>query len=196
VIRYVLVLAASAAWGQSRESIEAQRKSVQVQRETLMLYRTPEPAPVEPPDCDPMPDAKIDVIVETAAKAQKLPPKLLRSVAAQESGFRPCAVSKKGAQGLMQLMPATSEEFAVEDPFEPAENLAAGAQYLRQLIDKYGGDLALALAAYNAGPANVEAAKGIPDIPETRDYVKAILDKVGIKRIDAPSSPTPKPTGN
>ena len=70
-----------------------------------MLYRTPEPAPVEPPDCDPLPDAKIESIVETAAKAQKLPPKLLRSVVAQESGFRPCAVSKKGAQGLMQLMP-------------------------------------------------------------------------------------------
>jgi soluble lytic murein transglycosylase-like protein len=186
VIRYLLVLAASAAWGQSRESIEAQRKSVQVQRETLLLYRTPEPSPVEPPDCDPLPDAKIDPILETAAKAQKLPAKLLRSVAAQESGLRPCAVSKKGAQGLMQLMPSTAEELAVQDPLEPAENVAAGARYLRQLIDKYAGDLGLALAAYNAGPASVDAAKGIPDIPETRDYVKAILDKVGIKRLDPP----------
>ncbi len=196
MIRYVLVLAASTAWGQSRESIEAQRKSIEVQRQTLMLYRAPEPAPVAAPECDPMPEAKIDSIVESAAKAHKLPPRLLRTVAAQESGFRPCAVSRKGAQGLMQLMPATAEELSVEDPFEPAENLAAGAKYLRQLIDKYGGDLALALAAYNAGPASVEAAKGIPDIPETRDYVKAILDKVGIKRIDPPSIPTPKPIGN
>jgi len=102
---------------------------------------------------------------------------LLRSVVAQESGFRPCAVSKKGAQGLMQLMPATAEQLAVEDPFEPAENLEAGAKYLRQLVDKYAGDLALALAAYNAGPGTVEEAKGIPAIPETR-YLKAFFCRV------------------
>jgi soluble lytic murein transglycosylase-like protein len=96
----------------------------------------------------------------------------------------------------MQLMPATAEQFAVDDPFEPAANLGAGAKFLRQLLDKYGGDLSLALAAYNAGPAAVDEVKGIPDIQETRDYVETILGKVGVKRLDPPSIPTPKPIEN
>ena len=73
----------------------------------------------------------------------------------------------------MQLMPATAEQFHVKDPFDPQENLDAGAKFLRQLLEKYKGDLSLSLAAYNAGAATVDAAHGIPDIPETRDYVES-----------------------
>jgi hypothetical protein len=190
-----MFLAACAAWGQSRESVEAQKASVARQREAISQYRAREPADLVP-ECDPMPEEEVAPIVEGAAKARQLPPKLLRAVIAQESGFRPCAVSKKGARGLMQLMPATAEQFQVEDPFEPKANVEAGAKFLRLLLEKYGGDVGLALAAYNAGPAAVEEAKGIPEIKETRDYVEAILGKTGIKRIDLPSIPTPRPIEN
>jgi soluble lytic murein transglycosylase-like protein len=184
------------AWGQSRESIEAQMKYVARQREAVQHHRAREPVGEAAPVCEPLPADTVAPMIETAAIAQKLPAKLLRGVIAQESGFRPCAVSKKGAKGLMQLMPATAEQFAVEDPFDPAANVAAGAKFLRQLLDKYGGDAALALAAYNAGPATVDEVKGIPDIRETRDYVEAILGKTGIKRLDLPSIPMPKPIEN
>jgi soluble lytic murein transglycosylase-like protein len=196
VIRYLAILAAAAAWGQSRESIEAQLESVARQREAIRQLRAFETADDPALVCEPMPDETVAPMIESAAKAQKLPPKLLRSVIAQESGFRACAVSKKGAKGLMQLMPATAEQFGVEDPFEPIANVGAGAKFLRQLLEKFGGDLALALAAYNAGPAAVEEAKGIPDIQETREYVEAILGKVGVKRLDLPSIPMPKPIEN
>lgn len=197
MIRLLAILAAWAAWGQSRESIEAQMQSIAVQRQSIALHRPREPvAETLPPECDPLPEATVLPLVEGVAKARQLPSKLLRAVIAQESGFRPCAVSKKGAQGLMQLMPATAEQFAVEDPFEPKSNLEAGARFLRQLIEKYKGDLSLALAAYNAGPAAVDEVKGIPDIKETRDYVESILGKAGIKRIDLPSIPTPRPIEN
>ena len=196
MIRYLAMLAAVVAWGQSRESIEAQMKSVARQREAVQQYRAREPGAETAPVCDPLPEDTVAPMIESAATAQKLPAKLLRGVIAQESGFRPCAVSKKGAKGLMQLMPATAEQFAVEDPFDPAANVAAGAKFLRQLLDKYGGDTALALAAYNAGPATVDEVKGIPDIRETRDYVEAILGKTGIKRLVLPSIPMPKPIEN
>jgi soluble lytic murein transglycosylase-like protein len=197
VKNWLLLILSATAWAQSRESLEAQRKSVQQQRETVARYRASAVPPVNPePTCEPMPETEIGPIIETAAKAHQLPPRLVRAVATQESALRPCAVSKKGALGLMQLMPATAEEFAVRDPFDPAANLEAGAKFLRQLLEKYKGDLPLSLAAYNAGPAAVDEVKGIPDIPETKDYVDAIVGKVGIKRIDLPNSPTPKPTGN
>lgn len=197
MIRLLLaLLAAWAAWGQSRESIETQMKSVALQRQSIGANRSREMVVAAPPDCEPLPEATVTPLVEGVAKTRQLPAKLLSAVIAQESGFRPCAVSKKGAQGLMQLMPATAEQFAVEDPFEPKSNLEAGAKFLRQLIEKYKGDLSLALAAYNAGPAAVDEVKGIPDIKETRDYVESILGKVGLKRIDLPNIPMPKPIEN
>jgi soluble lytic murein transglycosylase-like protein len=146
--------------------------------------------------CDPLAPQEMAPIVESAAKAQDVPAKLVRAVIAQESGFRPCAESKKGAMGLMQLMPATAEQLDVAEPFDAQSNVEGGAKYLRQLLERYKGDLRLALAAYNAGPAAVDAAGGVPDIPETRVYVNAILGVLGIKQIDLPSIPTPKPIGN
>ena len=79
----------------------------------------------------------------------------------------------------MQIMPDTGGDLSVEDAFDPKENIAAGAKYLKQLLDKYKGDHKLALAAYNAGPAAVDAANGVPDIQETREYVDAIMKKIG-----------------
>jgi soluble lytic murein transglycosylase-like protein len=120
--------------------------------------------------------------------------KLLRAVAAQESGLRPCAVSEKGAQGLMQLMPDTAAEYSVEDPLDPEASLAAGAAFLRALLERYKGDLPRALAAYNAGPEIVDKS-GIPDIPETRSYIDAITDLVGTKKLELlpiPPAPSPK----
>lgn len=144
-------------------------------------------------ECDAMPPPEAGTLVDTASKEQSVDARLLRALIEQESGFRPCAVSPKGAQGLMQLMPATVETLKVDDPFDPKQNIQAGAKFLKQLLDKYGGDVAKALAAYNAGPNTDNAAD---KIPETKAYVDAILKKIGLKHTDPPSIQTPKPIGN
>lgn len=134
--------------------------------------------PMPPPtaDCDPIDAQDPDGVVAKAARGQNLDPAVLRAVIQQESGFQPCAVSPKGAVGLMQLMPETAEHFHVADPFNTEQNVAAGARYLKQLIDRFHGDLKLALAAYNAGPERVEGdPPAVPDIPETQNYVTQIL---------------------
>jgi soluble lytic murein transglycosylase-like protein len=129
--------------------------------------------------CDPVPETSIAPILLDAAQREGLEPKLLTAVIQQESAFRPCAVSQKGAQGLMQLMPDTSTQFGVKDPFDPKQSIDAGAKYLKELIGRYSGNLAVALGAYNAGPAKVDEAGGVvPPIPETTDYVKQILDRL------------------
>ena len=138
-------------------------------------------APMIPPspavDCVPLSDLESEPMIAAAATAQKLDPALIREVIRQESGFRPCAVSPKGAMGLMQLMPQTVEQFHLADPFGAAENVSAGAQYLKQLMGRFKGDLKLTLAAYNAGPGRVDGDQpSVPDILETKDYVKQILD--------------------
>ncbi len=180
---------AVSAFAQTRDAISKQLKSIEQQRESLrkMGLFPREEAPV----CDPVPEGQVAPLIDQAAKAQQLPSKLISAVIAQESGYRPCAVSEKGAEGLMQLMPATAEQLRVEDPFDPKANIAAGAAFLRQLLEKYKGDLAQALAAYNAGPETVEKANGVPDIPETKNYIAAILGKMGTKRIDLIPLPAP-----
>jgi soluble lytic murein transglycosylase-like protein len=182
------MLLAVSALAQTRDAIEKQLKSVQQQKEALkeMGLYAPEPEP----DCDPLPKEQVAPLIDEAAKAQKLASKLIAAVIEQESGYRACVVSEKGAEGLMQLMPETSSQLRVEDPFDPKANIAAGAAYLRRLLEKYKGDLAPALAAYNAGPETVEKANGVPDVPETRAYVAAILEKVGTKHIDLTPPPT------
>jgi soluble lytic murein transglycosylase-like protein len=130
-------------------------------------------------DCEPLPTTDLDALVATAATRQRVEAALLQAVIAQESGGRPCAVSPKGAKGIMQLMPDTVAAFGVADPFDPAQGLAAGARFLRQLLDRYDGDVRLALAAYNAGPGRVDQFRAVPDIPETTAYVDAILRRLG-----------------
>ena len=99
-----------------------------------------------------------------------------------ESNFNPDALSRKGAQGLMQLMPATAERFGVSNAFNPAQNIDGGTRYLRYLLDLFGGDKRLALAAYNAGENKVLAVKGVPPYRETRNYVAKVLRRFGHTR--------------
>jgi soluble lytic murein transglycosylase-like protein len=159
-------------------SLAAQRASIARQvgdrsSESFFLLGPPSQSglvPVLAPesDCEPLPASQLDSLIEGAAKQQDLQPELLRSMVNQESGARPCAVSPKGAMGLMQLMPATAAQLGVKDPFDPQENLNAGAWFVKQLLTIYN-DLPLALGAYNAGPARVNAIDGIPAIPETQN---------------------------
>jgi soluble lytic murein transglycosylase-like protein len=122
-----------------------------------------------------------DDLIDEAATVHGLDADLIHAVIQAESAFNPLAVSPVGAQGLMQLMPVLQEELGVDDPFDPRQNIMAGAKYLKKLLDRHDGDIALALASYNAGLSNVTRYKGIPPFKETRDYVKkikAILDDV------------------
>ena len=148
---------------------------------TGSVVRDPLPLAVPPPDCSPLPSWEVESLIGDTAEKQGLSADLLRGVMRQESGFRPCAVSPKGAMGLMQLMPATAEQFGIRNPFDPVSNLDAGARFLKQLLGRYDGDLPKALGAYNAGPGKVDAAGGVPAIPETTDFVNSILGKLGIK---------------
>jgi soluble lytic murein transglycosylase-like protein len=127
-------------------------------------------------DCRPMSRTEVDDYVQAAAKREGFTPDLLRAVIGRESGYQPCVVSSKGAQGLMQLMPATAAELGVTNPFDPQENIDGGARYLGEMLMRYGGNLELALSAYNAGPARVDHYKGIPPIPETINYVADIME--------------------
>jgi soluble lytic murein transglycosylase-like protein len=131
-------------------------------------------------DCEPVPEANIAPDLLGAAQREGLEPKLLTAVIQQESAFRPCAISQKGAQGLMQLMPDTANRFGVKDPFDAKQNIDAGAKYLKELLTRYSGNLALTLGAYNAGPETVDKAGGVPPIPETTAYVNEILGKLGL----------------
>lgn len=121
--------------------------------------------------------AKLVGSVLAAAKKYDLSPLLIDAVARQESGYRVNAVSPVGAIGVMQLMPGTARMLGV-NPRDPHANIDGGARYLRRLIDKFGGNVALALAAYNAGPARVERAGGVPRIAETQNYVARILARL------------------
>jgi hypothetical protein len=113
-------------------------------------------------------------VIDETAQHVGINARLLHSVVSVESGFNPRAVSPKMAAGLMQLMPATAARFGVRDSFDPRENVRAGATYLRSLINKYKGNLTLALAAYNAGEEKVEAYGGVPPYQETKTYVDTI----------------------
>ncbi len=117
-----------------------------------------------------------DEHIYSAAQRYGIAPPLLKAVMAAESNFDPYAISEKGATGLMQLMPATARDLYVANLFDPAQNIDGGARYLRQLQDRFGGDLEKVLAAYNAGPEAVRRAGGaIPPIPETQTYVRRVL---------------------
>jgi len=121
--------------------------------------------------------AEIDKYVEEMAAKHNVDPELIRAVIAAESGYNPAATSRKGAQGLMQLMPGTAQQLGVHDAYNAKQNLEAGVRYLRALLDKYNGDLDKALAAYNAGEGAVTRAGGVPNIRETQNYVRRITDQ-------------------
>ncbi len=143
--------------------------------------------PDEEVDVDPIPpasDAKgrvapppptIEQMVTEAARRYALPRSLVRAVAGAESSLDPAAISPKGAAGVMQLMPATARELGVRNAFDPAESIDAGARLLRQLLEKYEGRVAEALAAYNAGVGAVARHRGVPPYRETRGYIRRVV---------------------
>jgi soluble lytic murein transglycosylase-like protein len=117
---------------------------------------------------------EIDDAINKAADRHNVDPNLVRALVKVESNFNPNAVSRKGAMGLMQLMPQTARQLRLTNPFNPEENVDAGVRHLRELLDNYGGDVRLSLAAYNAGTGAVARSSGIPHYAETRNYVKRI----------------------
>jgi soluble lytic murein transglycosylase-like protein len=118
---------------------------------------------------------ELTTLTADASRAYGVKSDLVMAVIQTESHGDPAAISRAGAQGLMQLMPATSQQYGVLNAFDPESNVDAGTHYLRDLLHRYHGDLKLALAAYNAGPGLVDAVHGIPAIPETRSYVARVI---------------------
>ncbi len=119
---------------------------------------------------------EIRKIADFYAAKKLVPPALVKAVIEAESNFNPNAVSPKGAKGLMQLMPSVIRDLGVGDPFDPGENIEAGVSLLKDLLKEYNGDYTKALAAYNAGRRAVNEKGGVPDIPETREYVKKVIN--------------------
>ncbi len=116
-----------------------------------------------------------DTYIREASRIHDVSFLLLKAIVKVESNFNPKAVSKKGAKGLMQIMPSNFRELGIKDPFDPRENIMGGARYFRQLLDRFNNNIHLALAAYNAGPDSIEPSGGIPRIPETEDYVRKVM---------------------
>lgn len=121
---------------------------------------------------------KFQKIIHEAARENNLDPKLINAVIEQESKFNPNAVSEAGALGLMQLMPGTAQQLGVKNALNPTENVRAGTKYLSSLLNRYQGDVVLALSAYNAGPGNVDKYKGVPPFEETKNYVRGVMSKL------------------
>jgi hypothetical protein len=167
-------------------AIEKQRLSIERQLQTIRENYPPPfaessgtvVASAPPPDCPPISAAEVKPIIDREALRHKMDARLVQAVVEAESAYYPCAVSPVGAMGLMQLMPGTAESLQVSDPYDPNQNITAGTQYLKQMLERYGGDVSKALAAYNAGPGRVDAAGGIPSIPETQEYVRKIMGKI------------------
>lgn len=135
-----------------------------------------ETIPVDIPlsgDCD------LDWIIFRAGERAGVDPRFIHAVIKQESKYDPKAVSNVGAQGLMQMMPATARRFGLKDPFDPTANVEAGTKYLKWLLQRFDGDVSLALAGYNAGEGSVDKYKGVPPYSETQEYVKKIITNYG-----------------
>lgn len=122
---------------------------------------------------------QIDKAIDDAAARNGVDPNLVRAIIKVESNFNPKAVSRKGAMGLMQLMPSTARSLNVDDPFDPQQNIDGGVRHFRSLMDTFNGDLELSLAAYNAGATAVQKSGGVPRYTETQDYVRRITDIYG-----------------
>jgi soluble lytic murein transglycosylase-like protein len=138
-----------------------------------------------------LPATAFDPFIDQVASEFQLEPALIKAVALVESGFNPGAKSPKGARGLMQLMPSTARSYGVRNIHDPYENLRAGANHLRSLLDEFNGDLTLALAAYNAGSGAVRKHGGVPRYRETQDYVRKVEGHLGKQTRRARPAPAP-----
>lgn len=136
--------------------------------------QTPAPVAASPVDSSPVTTGPYSELITTLAQAHGVDPILVGAMIKVESNYQPTARSRKGAMGLMQLMPSTARQYNVRNPYDPTTNIAAGVKHLKALLDRWGA-VELALAAYNAGEGAVEKFKGIPPYRETRDYVTRIL---------------------
>jgi soluble lytic murein transglycosylase-like protein len=174
----------------SGEAIVATGKAADPTTEPATYFIDPLPA-LPQADCERLDKTSVESLIAAAAKKQSLEPALLRAVMKQESGFKPCAVSVRGAQGLMQLMPATAGLLHVEDPFDPEQNVQAGAAFLKQLLGRYKGDLRLALVAYNAGTLRADQSANTPYPLETQNYLASIFAQLGMGQ--APTLPDLEP---
>jgi transglycosylase-like protein with SLT domain len=150
--------------------------SVDVQAEDLVSVEPEDQFTAQP--AAPPAEGPFGNLIRAAALKHGLDEKIITGVIAVESNFNPRAVSRKQAQGLMQLIPQTAARYSVANIFDPAQNIDAGTRYLKDLLQKYRGNLALALAAYNAGPEMVERYGGIPPFPETQKYVRQITARL------------------
>ena len=129
----------------------------------------------------------VEKLVKEAAERHQVDPALIRAVIETESNWNPAAISRKGALGLMQLIPTTAQRFGANDAFSPKQNVEAGVSYLKTLLERYNGNLDLALAAYNAGEGAVDRAHGVPSFRETRNYVQKVQEayfRPGSGRLD------------
>jgi soluble lytic murein transglycosylase-like protein len=154
------------------------------------------PGPPDRVDVQAM-NPRFEGLILLASARHSVDPNLVRAVIEAESSFNPRAVSKKGALGLMQLMPATARNLKLDHPFDPAENVEAGVRHLKSLLDRYDGDVQLSVAAYNAGPGAVTRSKGVPNNRQTRYYVKRVTRLYASggqpkTRLKQSSSPAPK----
>ena len=143
----------------------------------------PDLTPISSPASAAITTASIQDVVQGSSERYRLDPDLVNSVIRAESGFNPHAVSRKGAQGLMQLMPRTAFTLGVTDPLDPQANVEGGTRYLRELLERYNFDLIKALAAYNAGPLRVQQYGGVPPYRETRAYVAHIIRDFNQKKL-------------
>jgi soluble lytic murein transglycosylase-like protein len=141
--------------------------------------------PADPPD----PNIPYGKLIHAAAQKSGINEKVLERVIAQESNFNAKAISRKRALGLMQLMPQTAARYSVRNVFDPEQNINGGTHYLKDLLDRYQGNLVLALAAYNAGPQVVERYGGVPPFAETQNYVRRITSKLPTASLDLPPLP-------
>ncbi|MBM9529872.1 lytic transglycosylase domain-containing protein [Desulfoprunum benzoelyticum] len=153
--------------GQNCKPFTPRQKYIESPRNTYRVYKGTYRGTISP--------STYDQYIKRVGSMYNVDPYLIKAVIRTESDFNHRAVSSKGAQGLMQLMPGTAADLRVENPFNPGENIDGGVRYLRSLLDTFDNNLILSLAAYNAGPGLVKRAGGVPRIPETIDYVRKVM---------------------
>jgi transglycosylase-like protein with SLT domain len=159
--------------------------TVEVAAADLISVEPEEVFPTPPASPMPAPTGPFGDLIRAAAEKHGVDEKLIHHVIAVESNFNPRAVSRKQAQGLMQLMPRTAARYSVADIFDPAQNIEAGTRYLKEMLERFQGNLTLALAAYNAGPEMVERYRGVPPFAETVNYVRQITARMAQEKTPA-----------